>query len=106
MAADRRPAHWSPEAIDDLSDIWNYYAGVAEAATADAIIDTIRAACRLLDEHPFAGRTREEIRPGIRCVVASPHVVFYRVIEDRAEIVRVLDGRRDIEEIFADSMPE
>ena len=30
----------------------------------------------------------------------SPHVVFYRVSNDVAEIVRVLDGRRDLEEIF------
>jgi plasmid stabilization system protein ParE len=29
-------------------------------------------------------------------------VIFYRVNENVAEIVRVLDGRRDIDEIFAD----
>jgi hypothetical protein len=28
-------------------------------------------------------------------------VVFYRVNNDVAEIVRVLDGRRDLDEIFA-----
>jgi plasmid stabilization system protein ParE len=31
----------------------------------------------------------------------NPHVVFYRVTNDGAEIVRVLDGRRDLDEIFA-----
>jgi len=35
-------------------------------------------------------------------VVASPHVVFYRVVGEEAEIVRVIDGRRDIERVFAD----
>jgi len=34
-------------------------------------------------------------------VVASPHVVFYRVSEDGlAEVIRVIDGRRDIDAIF------
>jgi plasmid stabilization system protein ParE len=28
--------------------------------------------------------------------------LFYRVKEQTAEVVRVLDGRRDIDEIFAD----
>ena len=58
-------------------------------------------ACRLLEDHPFGGRSRNEIRPGLRSVVASPHVVFYRVTNDVAEIVRVLDGRRDLDEVFA-----
>ena len=55
----------------------------------------------MLDSHPFAGRGRNEVRPGLRSIAASPHVVFYRVNNDVAEIVRVLDGRRDLEEIFA-----
>jgi len=29
-------------------------------------------------------------------------VVFYRVVNDAPEIIRVLDGRQDIEEIFAE----
>ena len=50
----------------------------------------IAEACRLLEEHPLAGRARNEVRPGLRSVVTSPYVVFYRVPEDIAEIVRVL----------------
>jgi len=62
----------------------------------------ITEACRLLEDHPFVGRTRDEIRPGLRSIAATPYVVFYRVNNDVAEIVRVLDGRRDLDEIFAD----
>ena len=51
---------------------------------------------------PSAGRSRDEIRPGLRSLAASPQVVFYRLNNDRPEIVRVLDGRQDIEEIFAE----
>jgi toxin ParE1/3/4 len=38
----------------------------------------------------------------LRSLAASPQVVFYRLKDDRPEIVRVLDGRQDIEEIFSD----
>jgi toxin ParE1/3/4 len=71
------------------------------AGIRDKITHEIEKACRILEDHPFAGRSRNEVRPGLRSVVASPHVVFYRVKNDRAEIVRVLDGRRDLDEIFS-----
>ena len=85
----------------DLSDIWSYYGRAVGPQTADNIIRG--QACRLLEDHPYGGRARNEVRPGLRSVVARPHVIFYRVTPDEiAEIVRVLDGRRDIEEIFAE----
>jgi len=55
----------------------------------------------LIEEHPFAGRARSELRPDLRSFAATPHVVFYRVVDDAPQIVRVLDGRQDIEEKFA-----
>jgi toxin ParE1/3/4 len=55
-----------------------------------------------IDDFPLAGRTRDEIRTGLRSLATSLDVVFYRLKGDRPEIVRVLDGRQDIEEIFSD----
>jgi toxin ParE1/3/4 len=55
-----------------------------------------------IDEFPLAGRTRDEVRIGLRSLAATPQVVFYRLKDGRPEIVRVLDGRQDIEEIFSD----
>jgi toxin ParE1/3/4 len=54
----------------------------------------------LLEDHPLAGRARDEVRPELRSIAVAPHVVFYRVADGRPEVIRVLDGRRDIEEIF------
>ena len=76
---------------------------VAGRNTADKIVREIGELCRLLEEHPFAGRARDEVRHGLRSIAARSHVVFYRVNNDIAEIVRVLDGRRDLDEIFAAS---
>jgi toxin ParE1/3/4 len=45
---------------------------------------------------------RDDIRTGLRSLSATPQIVFYRLKNDRPEIVRVLNGRQDIEEIFSD----
>jgi toxin ParE1/3/4 len=102
MAARRRAALWSPEALNDLNDIWDHYARVAGPPTADKLLRDIGGVVRTLEEHPFAGRIRDEIGSGLHSFATSPHVVFYRVLNDRPEIVRVLDGRRDIDDIFSD----
>jgi toxin ParE1/3/4 len=103
MIDPRRPIVWSPDARADLSEIWNYYAKVASRQIADKIAREIGEVCRLLEDHPFAGRARDEVRSGLRSIAARPHVVFYRVNNDVPEIVRILDGRRDLDEIFAES---
>ena len=100
------PIIWSPDARVDLADIWNYYAQVAGRNTADNTIREIGDACGILESHRFAGRSREEVRPGLRSIIAYPYVVFYRVTKDVAEISRVLDGRRDVDEIFAEDAEE
>jgi toxin ParE1/3/4 len=56
----------------------------------------------MLEEHPLAGRGRDEIRPGLRSALSTPYVIFYRIRDNAPEVVRVLDGRRDIDEIFSD----
>lgn len=106
MANPRRPIIWSRDAITDLSEIWAYYAEAAGRQTADKIIRDIDEKCRLIEAYPFAGRARDEVRRGLRSMAVPPYVVFYRVGERNAQIVRVMHGRRDIDEIFADAPDE
>jgi toxin ParE1/3/4 len=72
-----------------------------EHGRQDKIGREIGKAVSFLEDYPLGGRSRDEVRPGLRSLVASPHVVFYRVVDGAAEIVRVLDGRQDIEAILA-----
>lgn len=53
-----------------------------------------------LKHFPFIGRERAQLGRGLRSVVCSPYVIFYMVEADRVNIVRVLDGRRDIDAEF------
>lgn len=102
MADPERPLLWSRDALADLSAIWSFYAGAAGSLTADRIVRNVEKMARLLEDHPFVGRSRDEVRTGVRSIASRPHVIFYRVTDNTIEIIRVLDGRRDIEEIFRD----
>jgi toxin ParE1/3/4 len=101
MSRRRAVAVWSPEAIDDIHQIWDHYEQDAGLYTAEKIVRGIEEVVAAIEDHPFIGRARDELRRGIRSLAAPPHVVFYRVVSEMPEIIRVLDGRRDIEEIFA-----
>jgi toxin ParE1/3/4 len=101
--AEHKPAIiWSPEALADIDRLWSYYAEAAGRGTADRILREIAKAVAVIDDFPLAGRARDEIRFGLRSLATASHAVFYRLKGDRPEIVRVLDGRRDIEDIFSD----
>src|SRR5262245_53264954 len=102
MAAHKRAVIWSPEAETDLADIWSYYRETAGPQLADSRVRAIGKACLLLEEHPLAGRAREEIRSGFDPYSSVPMSSFHRVTNEIAQIVRILDGRRDIEDIFAE----
>jgi toxin ParE1/3/4 len=95
---------WAPKADQDLLDIWNYYAVEASAETADKIVQQIVAAVWRVGGLPLSGRSREDLKAGIRSVLAHPYVVFYRASASDVQIVRVLHERRDIKAEF--SKPE
>jgi toxin ParE1/3/4 len=95
-----KPLIWSQEAIADLESIWDFYIDATGPRTAENVVREIAETCRIVEAHPLAGRTRDEVRPGLRSLDSHRNVIFYRVRDDGSEIVRVLDGRRDIDAIF------
>ena len=106
MSEARRAALWSPEALDDRERIWDYYVRIAGRHTAEKVLREIAEVIALIEQRPFAGRARSEVRRGLRSFATAPHVVFYRIVNDTPEIVRVLDGRQDIDEKFSERNAE
>ena len=89
----------SPEAQQDLIDIWAYIAQFSEDA-ADTLIDLIDLKTDLLTQVPHTGKQREEIYPNLRSFPVKKYIIFYRPIDDGIEIVRVLHGARDIDNLL------
>lgn len=88
---------FSAHARHDLVEIWLTIAE-NDPSVADRILAELEAKCSLLRRHPYLGRQRNELVPGLR---SFPRRAFYSVPDtSTVEIVRVLDGRRDLPTLF------
>ncbi len=83
--------HFNFAATEDLLDIWLYVA----THNSEASYDSIERTCRLLNDHPRLGRARPEIQPEARSIVIERWLALYRITEDGAQVVRIIDGARD-----------
>ena len=46
------------------------------------------------------GRTRNDLATGLRSFPVGNYVILYRPLENGVEVVRVVHGSRDIEDMF------
>jgi len=90
------------QAKQDLREIWRGFAEFSGLAKADAVLEGIEKKFQLLLQFPRSGLQRDELREGVRSFPAGEFVIFYRVGESVVEVVRVLNGRRDIDALFDD----
>jgi toxin ParE1/3/4 len=92
----------APEARQDLREIRAHIAK-DDPRAARRVVTRLREMTRLLAGAPAMGRARPELGTDLRSFVADRHVLFYRPLEGVAgiEVVRVLDGARDVEAAFS-----
>jgi toxin ParE1/3/4 len=87
----------TPESAVDLDDIWFYLARESGSMTiADRVVDTITDRFLLLAGQPHLGRSRADLRAGLRSFLTGNYVILYRIEDADVLILRVLHGSRDI----------
>jgi plasmid stabilization system protein ParE len=87
----------SPEAAQDLDDIWEYIAEDSLDA-ADRFLGKLYGQILALGDNPAMGHTREDLvddRPLLFWPVGN-YLILYRSTQGIVEIVAVTHGRRDI----------
>jgi toxin ParE1/3/4 len=94
----------APQASADLDNIW-YYVAVDSGSSviADQVIDSITDRFFLLGGHPYLGRPRDDdFGVGLRSFPVGEYVIVYLVEDEDKDvlILRVVHGRRDMEELF------
>jgi toxin ParE1/3/4 len=89
---------YSHRARDDLTDLWLHIAKQSPDI-ADRVIDRIEQRCRILRDYPEAGPARPDIDPTARVLVIESWLIIYRILERTVEIVRVVDGARDLSRV-------
>ena len=61
-----------------------------------AVAAQVRAARIALGENPGRGhRIESAVFPDLRGIVVKQSLICYRILPDRVQIVRILDGRQD-----------
>jgi len=89
------------DADSDPDDIWFYVASKSGSLEiADRLIDSLTKRFVLLASHPNLGRTRDDLRPGLRGFPVGEYVIIYRIAEHGILILRVVRGSRNIEVLF------
>ncbi len=85
-----------PRAQRDLDEIWDFTAAKWSPAQAEIYLRQIQQALKILAGDPGIGVSCEEIRAGYRKFPVGAHVLFYRLVDGGAEIVRILHQRIDV----------
>jgi toxin ParE1/3/4 len=97
----KRKVIFTPEAQDDLFDLYDYIAGQGSPQRAVAYIDRIEKACMGLRTIPERGVLREDLRPGLRVIGFERRaLIAIRVRSDTVAILRILYGGRSLERAF------
>jgi toxin ParE1/3/4 len=92
---------FSPEALGDLTGLYDYIARRDGAERAMGYVDRIEACCRNLSLFPERGARRDDLRRGLRTLGFERRaVIAFLVATDTVTILRILYGGRDLETIF------
>lgn len=83
-------------ASNDLDEILNYIAK-DRRHPATKVIKNIRSKCQLLVDHPEIGQAYPSFGSEVRGIPQQRWMIFYRVLPDSVQILRILDGARDID---------
>ncbi|NKQ69763.1 type II toxin-antitoxin system RelE/ParE family toxin [Rhizobium sp. UPM1132] len=97
---------WTPKARADVKNIY-IDMGKEQPRSAERYFANFRLKTELLIEHPRLGERHPEVFRTARMLVEAPYVILYETRPDAdngpihtVEIVRVVDGRRNLSALF------
>jgi toxin ParE1/3/4 len=92
---------FTPEAKDDLFDLYDYIAEKNSPKRALGYIARIEKTCMSLQTLPERGTRRDDLRPGLRVMGFERRVLIaFRVSSNAVAILRILYGGRKVELAF------
>ncbi|GJE55778.1 MULTISPECIES: type II toxin-antitoxin system RelE/ParE family toxin [Methylobacterium] len=98
----RLGVEFQPEARADLADIFHTVLLVSQHnATAENFIRRIITRCERIGDAPRSGRSRDDLKPGLRMVpFEHSAVIAYTIDETRVLITNIFHGGRDYEALY------
>lgn len=98
---------FSPEAEEQLAELFHYVAAAASPGIAERYINAIITYCETLDTFPLRGATRDDIRPGLRVTnYKGRTVIAFDVDAQQVSIIGVFYGGQDYQTALQDDLDE
>lgn len=94
---------WAPKAEQDFEDVIYYLRVTAERPlTAHRIAEEIRTIVDQCADMPESGARHPATLPAWRYVRHKRWLIFYKPLQDGIEVMRVIDGSRDLPRAIAE----
>jgi len=98
---------FSPEAQEQLVELYRYIAEAASPAVAARYTDAIVSYCESLCMFPLRGTKRDDVRPGLRIThYRKRTVIAFDVDTERVAIIGVFYGGQDYESILQETFDD
>ncbi len=93
----------APKAALDLVQIWRYIKKQSSLAIADRVESAIRDRIAFLARNPGAGHWRKNLTDeSVKFFPVYSYLIVYRPDTKPLQVVSILHGRRDLEQILKD----
>ncbi|UJB68743.1 type II toxin-antitoxin system RelE/ParE family toxin [Acaryochloris sp. 'Moss Beach'] len=86
-------------ASQDLNEIADYFAE-HNLEAGEKFFLAFNRKCQQLVSFPNSGKSYAPIHPDLRGLSLENYIIFYRLLDDGIEVLRVLSGRRDFPDFF------
>ncbi|WP_199249320.1 type II toxin-antitoxin system RelE/ParE family toxin [[Phormidium] sp. ETS-05] len=89
----------SPSASRDLNDISEYFL-LQNIAAGERFFQEFNRKCKYLNQFPYMGKSYGPLLTDLRGFPLDGYIILYRTGGETVEILRVVHGRQDLEELF------
>ncbi|NET52532.1 MAG: type II toxin-antitoxin system RelE/ParE family toxin [Merismopedia sp. SIO2A8] len=89
----------SPDASHDLDEIFDYLVS-NNIEAGERFVISFEQKCAKQLQFPKIGRSYQELETSLRGVPLAHYIILYRLRDENIEIVRVVSGYRDLDNLF------
>lgn len=95
----------APAAVRDLRRIRAWITADSGVQRAKDVVRTLLDVVEWVAEMPAVGAPRPSFGADVRCMVRRPFLIFYRKLDEHVQILRIIDGRRDLQTAWLEDKP-
>jgi toxin ParE1/3/4 len=89
----------APSTTRDLDRLSQYFLET-DVEAGERLFQALNRQFYNLTKFPNLGKPYPHLNPDIRGLIVERYIIFYRVMTTQVEIIRVVDGRQDLTQLF------